>query len=232
MPRIKLPKLPLERLDRRRLRQKYKKALNCVEGVDGDMVNESIDNYLLEDVDYKGKVCLDLGANIGGFTQVALDSGAEMVYAVDCDARNFEMLENNFKNDDFVELIFTAVSGLKDKTLKIYKSNSNNSHCSTSIVSKMRFGEYDEVPNTHIKKLFKKYQPDIVKIDVESAEYTMLDDILDYFPDVLFIEFHSGKHKHLMDDAIQRFSEKYTHSKIEPLIVFGGTMAYDCFFKK
>lgn len=232
MARIKLPELPISKLELRRLRQRYKKVLNCTEGVDGDMVNESIDNYLLEEVDYKDKVCFDLGANVGGFTQIAIDSGAKMVYSVDCDPRNFAKLEKSFANDDFVELIFTAVSGLKDKTLKIYKSQSNNKHCSTSIMKKMKFGEYDEVPNTHIKKLFKKYQPDIVKIDVESAEYTMIDDILDYFPDVLFIEFHGGKHKELMEEMIQTFSEKYTQSRIEPLVVFGKVLAYDCFFKK
>lgn len=35
------------------------------------------------DIDVRGKVCADIGASTGGFTQVLLERGAELVYAVD-----------------------------------------------------------------------------------------------------------------------------------------------------
>ena len=99
-------------------------------------------------------------------------------------------------------------------------------------MSKSRFNEYDEVKNIQIKKLFDKYKPDIVKIDIESAEYTCIEDILEYFPDVLFIEFHGGKHKHILHETTDTFIEKYNYHEIEPLVVFQAHTANDCFFKK
>jgi FkbM family methyltransferase len=232
MSRVKLPEFPISKLERTRLKKKYVKILGAAEGVDDSMIGESIANYLIPEVDYKGMVCLDLGANIGAFTQIALDSGASKVCTVECDARNFEKLESSFKNDDYVDLVYAAVSGLRDKTLKIFKSSSQNAHCSTSIMNKMKFNEYDEVENIHLKKLLKKYKPDIIKMDIESAEYTLIDTLIEYSPKYLFIELHAGKYRAEMNQTLERLQSIYSHSKVVPLVIYTKTLiAYDCFFK-
>lgn len=232
MSRVKLPELPISKLEKNQLKKKYVKILGATEGVDNGMIGESIANYLIPEIDYWGMVCLDLGANIGAFTQIALDSGASKVCAVECDARNFAKLESTYKNDDYVDLVYAAVSGLSDKTLKIFKSSSGNAHCSTSIDNKIKFNEYDEVENIHLSKLLKKHSPDIIKIDIESAEYTLIDTLINYEPKYLFIELHAGKHKVEMHQVLERLQLIYPHSKVVPLIVYGGLCAYDCFFKK
>lgn len=233
MSRVKLPEFPISKLERTRLKKKYVKILNASEGVDDTMIGESISNYLIPEIDYKGLVCLDLGANIGTFTQIALDSGASKVCTVECDVRNFEKLRETFKNDDYVDLVYAAVSGLPDKTLKIFKSSSQNAHCSTSIENKMKFSEYDYVENIHLKKLLKKYNPDIIKMDIESAEYTLIDTLIDYQPKYLFIELHAGKHRSEMYQVMERLQSIYPYSIIVPLIIFTDNLiAHDCFFKK
>jgi len=231
MERIKLPNLPISKEDKRSLKKKYVEILKAEEQVDKKMIDQSINNYLLKEVDYKNKICLDLGCNIGAFTQIALDSEAKKVYSVECDKRNFEKISKTFENESQVELIFGAVSGLEEEKIKIYKSSSGNKHCSTSIISKMRFGEYDEVPNVNFKYLINKINPDIIKIDIESAEYTFIEDLLDYFPETLFIEFHGKKEK--MEKTIELFKSKYKNYKVEPLIIYVNQICgYDCFFKK
>ena len=233
MCRVKLPEFPISKLEKTRLKKKYVKILSASEGVDDTMIGESIANYLIPEIDYKGMVCLDLGANIGAFTQIALDSGASKVCTVECDVRNFEKLRETFKNDDYVDLIYAAVSGLPDKTLKIFKSSSQNAHCSTSIENKMKFSEYDYVENIHLKKLLKKYKPDIIKMDIESAEYTLIDTLIDYQPKYLFIELHAGKHRAEMYQVMERLQSIYPHSNMVPLVIFTDNLiAHDCFFKK
>lgn len=231
MEKIIIPNLPLSKEDKKNLKKKYVKILKAEEQVDKNMIDQSISNYLLQEVDYKNKICLDLGSNIGAFTQIALDCGAKKVYSIECDKRNFGKISNSFGNNEKVELIFGAVTGLKEKSIKIYKSSSLNKHCSTSIINKMRFGEYDNVPNLNFKYLVDKINPDIIKIDIESAEYTFIEDLLNYFPETLFIEFHGKKEK--MEQTIDLFKSKYKNFKVEPLIIYVTQIAgYDCFFKK
>ena len=87
--RLELPELPMSNIDRRRIRKSYAEKLNATEGVDRGMINESLDNYYKSNIDYTDKVCLDLGANVGAFTQIALDLGAKQVTSEECDRRNF-----------------------------------------------------------------------------------------------------------------------------------------------
>ena len=219
-------------VEQKALRKKYYDFFNPEERVDKEMIEECILNYNIEDVDYNGKVCLDLGGNIGGFSKIALDRGAKKVITVECDPRNADKIRNTFKDVKNLELIYSAVSGSEDPTVKIYKSNSELNHCSTSIVKKNRFSEYNEVPNINIKKLLKKYKPDIIKIDIESAEYQILEFIEEYHPEFLFIELHGNSTKVLAQEWAQRLGSISSKSYIKELIVFSRVFAYDCWFKK
>jgi FkbM family methyltransferase len=228
-------KLPIDRKTKRKLKAEYKKFLGAIERVDSDMIGESIVNYLIPEVDYTDKVCLDLGANVGGFSKIAMDFGASKVIAVECDPRNFDMLAESFEDSENVELIHGAVSGLEEDTIKIYKNNSQKNHCSTSIIKKKnnQFKEYDEVQNVRFNDLVEKYSPDIVKIDIEGAEYGILEDVLAYYPDVLFIEMHAGTFDSIVRESLQTIVEKYPNNKVEPIIIFTDKLiGYDCFFKK
>ena len=223
----------MSNIDRRRIRKSYAEKLNATEGVDRGMINESLDNYYKSNIDYTNKVCLDLGANVGAFTQIALDLGAKRVTSVECDRRNFSKLEESFKGDNSINLINAAVTGTHAKTLKLYKSSAKNKHCSTTIYGKNRYSEYDEVENLHISKLLEKYKPQIIKIDIEGAEYTLMDEVLNYFPEVLFIELHgTGNNEFRMKEYTEILKKKYKNSEIEPLIVFGSVWAHDCLFYK
>ena len=150
--------LPIDRKTKRKLKAEYKKFLGAIERVDSDMIGESIVNYLIPEVDYTDKVCLDLGANVGGFSKIAMDFGASKVIAVECDPRNYNMLEDAFENSENVELIHGAVSASEEDTIKIYKNNSQKNHCSTSIIKKKnnQFKEYDEVQNVKFNDLVDK----------------------------------------------------------------------------
>jgi len=214
------------------LKREYCKYLDAKERVDRDMIKDCLTHYLHPEVDYTGKVCLDLGGNVGGFTKIAIDNGASAVYTVECDPRNYAKLSNSFAEEPKANIIHAAVSGCNDETIKIYKGNSGGSHCSTSIIKRNLFNEYDEVKNIHIKELLEKYKPDIIKIDVEGAEYDIIQDVAQYYPEVIFIELHMGKVKQFAQPTIDLLSSLYPNSQVNSFEVFKKIGGYDCWFKK
>lgn len=220
--------MPLTR-EQKILKRRYVKELNAQANIDKDMISESIRNYIKEEVDYSDKVCLDLGTNIGTFTKIALDGGAYRVYGVECDFRNYNIANSNFSESIRAKIIHAAVSALDQDTLKIYKSNAKSNHSSTSIIKRRgTFTEYDEVKNYHITELLDEIKPDIVKIDIEGAEYDIIEHVLAYRPKVLFIELH-GNHDQ-SKSALQRLTESYKNNRVEEIIMFQKVGGYDCLF--
>jgi hypothetical protein len=94
------------------------------------------------------------------------------------------------------------------------------------------FHDYDEVQNLHIQDLLDTYKPDIIKIDVEGAEYQILEYIEAYYPEVIFVELHMGKVKEHAQPAIERLTALYPINEVKSFIVFKEIGGYDCWFKK
>jgi len=220
--------MPLTK-EQRALKRRYVKELNAQENIDRDMISESIRNYDTTEISYSDKVCLDLGTNIGAFTKIALDHGAHRVYGVECDFRNYNIASSNFSESIKAKIIHAAVSALDQDTLQIYKSNAKSNHSSTSIIKRRgSFTEYDEVKNYHITELLEEIKPDIVKIDIEGAEYDIIEHVLAYKPKALFIELH-GNHD-MAKSALQRLTESYKNNRVEEIIIFQRVGGYDCLF--
>lgn len=216
------------------MRKEYASFLNAELGVDKSMIKESLLNYITDKVDYENKVCLDLGSNLGAFCKIAIDNGAKNVVAIECDTRNYEKVNYNFRNVDNVDVIHAAVSGSTEKTLQIFKSSAKSNHSSTSIIKRTnRFKQYEVVDNVNFTELVNKVKPDIIKIDIEGAEYGILEDVLAYYPDVLFIEMHAGTFDSIVRESVQTIVDKYPNNRVEPIVIFTDKLiGYDCFFKK
>lgn len=219
----------MERKERLALRKRYVQELGATDRVDKDMISESISNYIKDEISYEGKVCLDLGTNIGAFVKIALDGGASKVYGVECDLRNYNIVANNFASEIKANVVHAAVSGSDQDTLTIYKSNAKSNHSSTSILKRNnKFRDYDEVKNYHIDELLREVKPQIIKIDIEGAEYDIIESIIDYKPEVLFIELHGDQDN--ARSSIQRLTERYNNNEVSEIIIFGGVGGYDCLF--
>ena len=216
-------------------KMKFKKQLVSVlnpekETSDDSMITESINNYAQFGIDYNDKVCLDLGANIGGFTQIALNAGAKKVIIVEMDERNVRKLHEVFDGNDRVEIIEGAICNSEEETIKIFKGNSKQSNCSTSIFNKHSFKSYDTVNVVNLKKILETYTPDIVKMDIESAEYQVLDDAIGYRPETFFVELHGGKHKVEMEKWTEILKNEYEYGDVSEIHAFGRVLGKDCLF--
>tara|TARA_R110000824_G_scaffold95253_5_gene229134 strand:- start:470 stop:1252 length:783 start_codon:yes stop_codon:yes gene_type:complete len=159
---------------------------------DRTAVKQCLNNYI--DIKPEGKVVLDLGANIGGFTRMALDGGATQVIAVEPCPYNRVMLEENAPKAD---VIFAGVVGLSDDTDidYIYASSKSCSSVSSSTMKRRCSSDVSiKVPTVKFTDLLEKYRPQVLKCDIEGNEYAILD-ALEKIPDfveVAFFEFHRG----------------------------------------
>jgi FkbM family methyltransferase len=213
----------------KQLKKRYSQELNAIDRIDQDMICESIKNYIVDEISYQDQVCLDLGANLGAFSKIALDGGAKRVWSVECDLRNYQIAAANFSSDLRVNVVHAAVSGSNQKTLQIYKSTAKSNHSSTSIIKRRgKFTEYDEVKNYHIDHLLEEIAPDIIKIDIEGAEYHIIESIMEYKPKVLFIELHGNNEQ--STSVKNRLIELYQHNRIEAIEIFKRVGGWDCLF--
>lgn len=221
-------------LMRKLLKRHYTDSNIVLEDCDTKMITEVVNNYsLLED--YSNLKCLDLGGNIGAFAKYAFLNGASSVTSIEPDHRNLDIIERSFKDtDNFVFRSGAIVpKEYEESTVTLYKSNSVNSHSSQSIYKKGRHKEYSVVEAFKFLDIYNSVKPDLLKIDIEGAEYDIMEDVIEAFPDKLFIEFHlTVPTKEKYERFSKLLTEKYNHSTIEPIVYFSRVCGYDCYFSK
>jgi FkbM family methyltransferase len=201
--------------------------------VDRQMLKESKKNYGQHD--YKGKVCVDIGSNIGAFARIALDDGAKQVITFECDSRNFALLEENTKNFENVSNYHCAITAKKDETIQIYKSSAKSNHASTSTIKRTRtFKEYEVVSNLCFSDVLDTVgHIDVLKIDIEGGEYDLFLDDRIWDINEIFIEFHiNNKTRDLAHDLMAKLRLLYPNHREKPIIYFNSTNGYDCYYSK
>ena len=134
---------------------------------------EEARNYPVYNFD--GKTVIDLGAHIGGFTTLAAESGAKMVYAYEAWRKNFEVLEKNVEGYENVKINNLAVWKSRSPVKNVYwhddfdSTNTGGGGVfeSTGIGFEVKAIGLDDV-------LTKSGPVDILKIDIESSEFPVI----------------------------------------------------------
>jgi FkbM family methyltransferase len=152
-----------------------------------DLTNWSIhDREMLEFYSQfvsSGKLCFDVGANIGNRVKILLALGASVV-AVEPQEECVQILKKVFGKKQQLSIIPSAL-GEREGEAEIMISNSNTlSSMSTEWVQAVkdsgRFSEYvwekkQKIHLTTLDSLIERYgTPDFIKIDVEGFEYQVL----------------------------------------------------------
>ena len=119
----------------------------------------------------KGKVVADIGANIGAFTYNSLKHGAKRVVAFEPDPDNIKIYKKQ-GFDERVKLFEGAVSNVTGQATLYQNAKGKNKglHSLQDISGR----DMTEVNTYSFSKLLKKFEPEILKIDIEGGEY-MLD---------------------------------------------------------
>ncbi len=161
----------------------------------------------------KDCVVLDLGSHIGCMAKKFFDCGAKKVICVEPNPDLIECLKNNFKDlDEDKILILQAAVNDSDNNVIFYKSNIDPS-ISTIVHDNIKERKskllYYNTTNKNIflsqtfeeilvncysfHTLLKKYHPTVVKIDIQGAEWNILNKKMPDFVNLIIIEWHFNK---------------------------------------
>jgi len=138
------------------------------------------------------KICFDIGANIGDWSLKNINNYTKIV-SVEASERTFDKLSKNVESFQTIVPINYAVCHSKEEFIKFY-------HCRNDVLSTLnkkwleggvsRFNDpYTEIlcKTISIDKLVKIYGiPDLIKIDVESAELECIKSMSKKYNDVCF----------------------------------------------
>ena len=175
----------------------YVISYDCPDQEIKDQINE-----IFSDKEYelakrkKDMVVLDVGANIGMFSLFIKDY-AKKIYAVEPSRRCFEALKENTKTWDNIEIFNVGFSNNKGKHY-LYGTGDETPQ------NMMQVGENKELIDvTTIEDFIKENKIDhidVMKIDVEGAEYVIFPD--DSFKNIASkIDFIIGE-SHFLDKAL------------------------------
>jgi len=152
-------------------------------------------NVIREQVSYKPIMksptnVLDIGGNIGAFANFALSQGANIVYSIEPEPQNFQLLAINCDPEKGHYILNKAVVAndvFGPMQLSINVGINKGLH---SLI-KRRGRLTVEVETVQLNELFRFAEFDTVKIDIEGYEYTLLNGFV-FPPSVknLAIEYH------------------------------------------
>lgn len=159
---------------------------------------DTYDEYVMKEInaaygvlECDGKVVLDIGANIGCFTKLALEKGAKHVVSIEPEPNNYNMLDlNTAGHHDRVTLYNSALTPFPSEPLTLFLSNTGKNPGNSSLHA--RRGRFQiEVPCVSVEHIFKEH-PDIevAKIDCEGAEFDLLPRLTKYPLKQIALEFH------------------------------------------
>lgn len=173
------------------------------------------DEYVLREVQksyselrLEGSRVLDIGANIGLFSNLVVREGASLVVSVEPDISNFHLLERNCP--EAVTYNAAAVSdALSVPEIELWYSTTGKNPGNTS-TTHFRGRTSVSVQTVGFHSLIMEHGIDTIKMDCEGAEFDLLSDRLPDSVRQIALEIHLSKREwreDLADNLVESFAE-------------------------
>jgi FkbM family methyltransferase len=159
-----------------------------------------VSEYLLKT---KGKLFIDLGANLGRYS-ILLAGNYEKVIAVEPDPNNMHFLKRNVEAAGVQNVEFMQVAvGNREGEVKLYMAPHIGGH---NIYVDNGLG-YTTVQMKMLASILAECRADLVKVDVEGAEWEVLEGALPVMDkiDSWVIELHNVERKKEMQILLEKF---------------------------
>jgi FkbM family methyltransferase len=143
----------------------------------------------------EGELVMDIGAHVGGFSLMASRLRGARVVAFECAPDTYEILKLNSDGEKILPFQ-QAVIGGTDVTIDLYlsKNHLGEGSCMPSTVPTARRDKI-QVTAVNFTDTLWAYKPDVLKIDVEGAEFYYDYKVLPQNLRSICIEFHFFKDK-------------------------------------
>jgi FkbM family methyltransferase len=164
----------------------------------GDMFEPGVTKHLIKTL-RRSKVFLDVGANLGYYSIIA-SKMVEQVISVEMDLKNTVKLRKNVRLNRSVgnvKVVQKAV-GNKNGYLSYYKRGSEINSLTNAIDDLVLDRDKARVEVRTINDIIidSPYKPDVIKIDIEGAEFMALEGARDYIEKnqpLIYCEIHLHK---------------------------------------
>lgn len=148
-----------------------RKGTDDDEGVD-EIWNENV--YRMHPDYVRGRVVVDIGANIGAFSVWAAAAGASEVHAYEPEPANFEILKRNAEPYSNIVLHQRAVSAIEGKIGTMHVPGSASG---SSVMSLDPLAAEGEVEVVRFRKVIRDLDIAVLKMDIEGGEYMAFHDV-------------------------------------------------------
>tara|TARA_R110000737_G_scaffold163384_1_gene190980 strand:+ start:58 stop:1017 length:960 start_codon:yes stop_codon:yes gene_type:complete len=153
---------------------------------------------------FEDDIVYDLGANVGAFSKwVDLKYPYTQIYGFEPTPGYLDCLNNTFSNKEQIQFFSKAISNKEEiKHFNIFKDGVTNSlipnlnnHNAENYKGKV------EIECVNLEEFINKnnlFQPTFIKMDIEGAEYDVIDSLSDEFilnTRILLLEFHNFHYK-------------------------------------
>jgi FkbM family methyltransferase len=146
-------------------------------------------------IDFKDKIVLDIGACAGSFSRLALEGGAKHVIAIEPHPTNIAVYKKNVPS----AIIFEAAvvpDYCEDTEITFYTAPSGNlTISSTAAPGRISSRDTMTVATVKFSDLLDKYKPQVIKMDIEGAEFDILQGPLPDYVEEFTAEFHIFRRK-------------------------------------
>jgi len=141
-------------------------------------------------IDFKGKVVLDIGGCAGSFSKLAHDNGAKQIITVEPHPLNLEVLKKNCPYSTIIEAAVVPEDFIGDNISFFEAKTGCLTIGSTSIPKRLSTRNEIKVKAVKFKELLELYKPDVIKIDIEGAEFDIITEALPEYVNQFIAEFH------------------------------------------
>jgi len=159
---------------------------------------DTYDGYVMKEInkaygmlECEGQTVLDIGANIGCFTKMALEKGASHVISIEPEPNNYAMLDlNTAGHHDRVSLYNVALTPEPMKNISLFLSPTGKNPGNSSVHDR-RGRTAVEVKTAHVGAIFASYpEITVAKIDCEGAEFGLMPVLTKTNLKQIAVEFH------------------------------------------